>query len=141
MKPWAKNTILSVSCVATAAIFFCFGLFQGFGRGYTYRDIHASPSGAFEKVILLERLRSGKLDSAINLLESQLDSDIISHRMGLEHGPAFLHVMSYGDFSDAAKNLMIKVAKYRTDHPTQAEDPQIKAAINYVVRHYSQGQL
>ncbi len=138
MKPWAKKLILSVSYVATAALFFYVGLSQGFGRGYTYRDIHASPTGAIEKVVLLERLRSGKVDSAINLLESQLDSEIISHRMGLDRGPAFPHIKSYGDFPEAAKNLMIKVAKYRTDHPTPTENPQIKAEINYVVRHYSQ---
>lgn len=140
MKPWAKNTILFVSFVATAALFFYVGLSQGFGRGYTYRDIHASPSEAVSKVVLLERLRTGKIDSAISLLESQLDSEIISHRMGLDRGPAFPHVISYGDTSETAKKLMIKVAKYRVDHPTQTENPQIKTEIDYVVRHYSQGQ-
>lgn len=138
MKRWAKNTILSVSYVATAALCFYVGLSQGFGRGYTYRDIHASSSEAVFEVFMLESLRSGKIDSAIKLLEGHLDTQIISHRMGLGRGPAFPHIISYGDFSDAEIRLMTKVAKYRTAHPTQTEDPDIKSEINYVVRHYSQ---
>lgn len=139
MKPWVKNTILSVAYVATAATAFYVGLSQGFGRGYTYRDIHASSSGAVEKVVLLEWLRSGKVESAIDVLERRLDTEIISHRGGLDRGPGFPHLKNYGDFSEVDKKLMEKVAKYRTDHPTKTDNSQIKSSIDYVVRHYSQG--
>lgn len=71
------------------------------------------------------------LDNAIELLEMELDSDMITLSIGLDGGPAFPHIIKYIDDSDAVNRIMKTVVKYRMEHPGDGDDPIIKSVIDH----------
>jgi hypothetical protein len=82
----------------------------------------AAAAGAGTKVFVLEQLRSGNDTRAISMLETSLDSDLVT--IGLV--PESATEATIG-------GVVRRVARYRTDNPYRSGDPVVDNAVSAVL--------
>lgn len=102
------------------------------GPQYTARF---APTDALYTVAVLKKLREGKTDQAIDLLEVQLDSRIVDHSTFNPNIAKWLDVISPIGNTNSDR-LMTEVAKYREEYPTRAVDPEVREHINNHLKAY-----
>lgn len=121
---------------AIILIFICHAVGVALGVGVTYwyfssvADKFVSSSaaaGASTKVAVLHRLRGGNTNSAIDVLETLLDGDLIGLQAVLSSTPAAQRDPSY------VKTLQ-RARDYRTKFPHSSEHPEVDAAISNAFR-------
>lgn len=132
-----RKVLFFSSFAIVAIVSYKIGQSTGFSRGYLYQTVYSASSRAHNKVIILKRLRSGETESAIDLLEMILDGDIVIHRENINSGnPPIPYSSIFPNISESEKKLMVKVAKYRKEHPSTSVDLGTKRTVKFVVEHY-----
>jgi hypothetical protein len=120
--------------IGIAICYFCsvFGYLQG------YTDGTNAPVNAVYNVSVLESIRSGNNETAIKLLDTQLDVNIIYHWTLKNRGRSIFDVMGFGQFD---RGFMENVAAYRRQLPLNGSDKEINNAIASVLHQYSTGKI
>lgn len=96
-----------------------------------------APGEALYTIAVLKQLRKGETEEAIELLEARVDSHIIDHSTFDADLAKWLDIMG-PIYKLNSSQLMIKIAKYRADYPSEAADPEVREHINSHLRSYSQ---
>lgn len=131
-----KKIILSVVFLLLLCVSFIAGGFLGFSEGYAYRVYQGSIGDSFSTYRALEMINAGDITGAKKHLEMELDTEIIEHWSGLHSRPYIFNMLVENEV--ATNQLMSKVAAYRKTRPPITEDAKVKAAIESVVKKYSE---
>ncbi len=124
------GTVFVLGAVAYGAM--VFGYLLG-GANYLARF---APTEATLTVAVLERLRKTEIDSAINLLESELDTHIMEHSTFQPEIARWLDILVPID-RNASSKLMAQVAEYRSEHPSLATHHEVRERIENHLRSFS----
>jgi hypothetical protein len=129
--------ILKIIAFVTAGLAICyiccvFGYLQG------YTDGTNAPVNSFYSVSVLDSIRSGDNATAIKLLDTQLDANIIYHWTLKNRGRSIFDVMGFGQFD---RGFMESVASYRKHLPLNNSNKEISNAIASVLHQYSTGKI
>jgi hypothetical protein len=121
-------TLCTLLAVIGCSAAYCFGYFYGFADGT------ANAGDASATIAVIKGLREGKNAQAIDLLESQVDSFIVTYAVTPQH----LNPMAWlsGGTNQA---LLRRVANYRASVPSQAADPKVRALIEKTVSRLNNG--
>jgi hypothetical protein len=87
---------------------------------------------------VLDSIRSGDNATAIKLLDTQLDANIIYHWTLKNRGRSIFDVMGFGQFD---RGFMESVASYRKHLPLNDSNKEISNAIASVLHQYSTGKI
>jgi hypothetical protein len=128
-----RNKILRVllGVVIASSIFYAGGVI-GYLTGYT--DGLNAPVNAFYSVSVADSVRREDSSSALKLLDTQLDANIIYHWSLKNRGRSYFDVMGFGKYD---KGFMESVADYRRRLPINESDKGINNAIASVLHQYS----
>lgn len=97
------------------------GFFSGVRVGITQYILSEGAPRAVMLTAQLDRLRRGKTEDAIELMEGSLDSEVLLHGHFMNHGhPWIMYPLRTTDSYD---NFMQKVAQYRKKYPRAKSDP------------------
>ncbi len=139
MKLLFKIFICCLVVVLVSVSFFYLGGFYCFSKGYTYAKVFNAPADASISVALLKRLRNQRIEASINLLESQLDNQILTHWYGSNSCKSSFNSCFRGKldaFDSEAMELMKIVAQYRKVYKTNNDDLDMQDSINDAVNYY-----
>ena len=127
--------ILLISIVS-----FIFGGFVGFSKGTFYGMCASSPSDTAIIISTIDRIKNNQAQSAIDFLESDLNSKIIKHRLLIKEGTSFFNFYSYIGLelgsNETSLSLMKKAAQHRKDNPLQEKDSEVSATVDEAVNFY-----
>ena len=132
MKKWLKITIGVVIVVILMIISFYVGGTLGFVTGFSYHNALEAGVNGVLTVSVLESLRAGRVEDAVDLLETQLDTYIIEHSYLGENRRAPFDIFFINQH-DA--NFMSRVAKYRKKHLT---DKYLEPFIAEILMQYEE---
>jgi hypothetical protein len=107
----------------------------GYLQGYV--DGTNAPVNACYNVSVLESIRRGDNATAIKMLDTQLDANIIYHWTLKNRGRSIFDVMGFGQFD---RGFMESVASYRKHLPLNDSNKEINDAIASVLHQYSSGR-
>jgi hypothetical protein len=111
-------------------------LFAGFVWGFVvgYGDNAASQASvqSFTTVSALRALRGGKLDDAIQSLETALDVALIQYWVNEDS----LRPTRLLTAPDTERKLLLPAAKYRQEFPSQSLNAEAKAKVNEIAASY-----
>jgi hypothetical protein len=133
LKSWRGIlAIISLALVITAAFFI--GGVIGYKQGYSYG--YMAPESAAWNVDVLRCFRRGDSESAIQLLETRLDMQIVWHGSVLKSGKSLFDTTRLSDYD---KSFMNKVADYRDQYSSKAPNIKTRNTIASILKHYSSG--
>lgn len=119
---------------------FYIGGVMGFNEGTVAMEyLHGAQ--AYYTVTILERIRAGKDDSAIQLLEGKLDSQIYFLAYCDEYKTSIFYPASYKQIRTSEQSLpvlMKKVAAYRKKYPSPSQYKSAAKMIRESLRKYDQ---
>lgn len=119
---------------------FYIGGVMGFNEGTVAMEyLHGAQ--AYYTVTILKRIREGKDESAIKMLEEKLDSQIYFLAYCDEFKTSIFYPSSYKEMEASEKNipiLMREVAAYRKKYPSQAQNGSVAKEIREILRKYEQ---
>lgn len=124
------GTVFVLGAVAYGAMVF------GYLLGGSNYFAQFAPTDAVLTVAVLERVRKGEIDTAISLLESELDTHIVKHSTFQPGIARWLDVLASAD-SNATTKLMARVARYRSEHPSLAAHHEVRERIENHLRSFS----
>lgn len=135
-----KKLILVLVILLMFVSSFIFGGFIGFSKGTFYGMGASVPSDATMVMATIKRIKSNSDESAIDLLESDLNSKIMEHRLLVREGSSFFNIHSYIGMelglNETSMSLMKKVAQYRKENPMKEKDSEVSAFIDEAVNFY-----
>lgn len=108
-----------------------FGYLQGYSDGTN------APVNASYNVSVLESIRKGDNSTAIEMLDTQLDANIIYHWSLKNRGRSIFDVLGFGQFD---KGFMERVAAYRKHLPLYDSNKNVNDIIASVLHQYSSGR-
>jgi hypothetical protein len=129
-----RNVILALVALAVVSSVAYLALLYGHALGSTQAVLQDSASRGVENVVVLRALRRGDTAGAISLLETSLDSDIVS--WSVRDDSLDRHINLFFDRSDAGTVLMTRVSAYREKFPSSQDDREIRALIMNVLKKY-----
>jgi hypothetical protein len=129
MNRWTKTGITALAILAGALVSAFVGGNVGFFQGYGYA-LGDTSARAVTLTIALRSIRGGNTDKGVALMESDLDTLIMTHWATNRTDPPVLSWLVRG-FSDSSveRKLFATVARYRAEHPTTAVDPEVRETI------------
>jgi hypothetical protein len=89
-----KRFLFVIVILLIATCSFIIGGFVGFSKGTFYGLCASAPSDATMILSAIDRIKNDHKQSAIDLLESDLNSKIIEHRLLIEEGPSLFNLHS-----------------------------------------------
>lgn len=135
-----KRVLLVIVILLIAISSFIIGGFVGFSKGTFYGLCASAPSDATMILATIDRIKNNCEQSAIDLLESDLNSKIIEHRLLIKEGPSLFNLHSYIGMdlglNESSLSLMKKVAQYRMENPLKEKDSEVTATIDEAVNFY-----
>ena len=121
-----KKTLLTVFILAAIAGISYVSAALGYLMGGPQYAARFASTDAFYTVTVLQKLREGNSEAAIELLESQLDNIIVEHSTFDPNVADWLDLLSpIPDANSASDKLMTIVAKYRVNHPSSEMDSEV----------------
>lgn len=99
-----------------------------------YADGSNAPLNAYNRVSVAYLIIKGDSSSALKLLDTQLDGNIIYHWALKSRGRSYFDIMGFGKDD---KGLMECVADYRRHLPLNDSNKEINEAIASVLHQYS----
>jgi hypothetical protein len=115
-----------------SVVLFLAGAFVGYGKGFA-GGLYADGADAFYTVLALQAIRDGRTDQATKLLETKLDSQIVTLGTCEDGWRSMFNLLQWtsgGDEHDeAVSRLTAAVAEYRRRHPSQADDEGVREAV------------
>jgi len=138
MKPWKKNLILALVVIFAVVSSFFIGSWKGFYAGLNWnREEDAALNGSIQAT-LLKKIRQQKIDDAIKMLESSLDSNIVTYwAYSLKINKSIFDHYAPVARNQYGPNFMKNIAKYRKEYPSRA-DPYGKALIDKTLAEFDQ---
>ena len=140
-----KRTGIILACIAVLVVIAYVSAAAGYLLGGPQYAARFMPADAAYNVVVLQALRRGDSESAISLLETQLDTQIVEHstfnsRLAswLDPFPMVLGLYDLEPHPEAAAKLMSRVAAYRLQHPSSAPE-EISSAINAHLAEFQPG--
>jgi hypothetical protein len=129
MNRWTKTGITALAILAGVLASAFLGGSVGFFQGYGYA-LGNTAARAMTLTVALRSIRGGNTDEGVALLESDLDSLIMTHWAANRTDPSLLSwlVRGFGD-SSVERKLFATVARYRAEYPTTAVDPDVRETI------------
>jgi hypothetical protein len=127
----STKTVMTVLAILAGALASAFlGGSVGFSQGYAYA-LGDTAGRAATLTVALRSIRGGRTDEGVALLESDLDSLIMTHWATNRTDPPLLSwlVRVFSD-SSVERKLFASVARYRVEHPTTAADSEVREAIS-----------
>lgn len=116
------------------------GGFVGFNKGAFYGMCASAPSDTASILATISRIKNNRDQSAIDLLESKLDSKIMEHWILIKEGSSFFNLHSYSGmelgFNMSSFSLMKKAAQYRLENPYKEKDPGVADMIDEAIKFY-----
>jgi hypothetical protein len=128
---WRKTIRTAVKLVGLGALIYLSAA-AGYSRGYV--DGSNSPVNAASQVTILQIMRWGDINKAINFLEQDLDTNLVYQWSLKTDDRSVLDVMGLGVYN---KRFMERISNYRRHVPYVNSHPEIQKAISAVLRQYS----
>lgn len=129
-----------VACALVVLLAFFAGGVWGFAKGFV-AGMYEHTDG-FRDLMVLRHLREGKIDPAVELLESHLDGCILvyygtcedAYRSRLDLLVRHAKLGAWGDHARAS--FMADAAKYRERHPSQHPSEKLRQMIRSTLERY-----
>ena len=137
-KKIAVGLIFVVLLVASNLI----GGFIGFGKGYEAKMFHEGMD-VIPTITMLEKLRDGKTDFPIQMLETKLDWQIYNLDSTKESIDSIYNPNKYWDHRDhhdLANKMMKYAIKYRTKIPSSFDNQAFRETIKGILDRYDKTQ-
>lgn len=135
-----KKVLLVIVIMLIAISTFIIGGFVGFSKGTFYGLCASAPSDATMILAAIGRIKDNREQSAIDILESDLNSKIIEHRLLIKEGSSLFNLHSYIGmelgFNETSLSLMKKVAQYRLENPLKEKDSGVAATVDEAINFY-----
>ena len=134
-----QRLLFAALVVVAVAVSFYLGGLVGFVVGSGTHLGRAAPFEASWLTRVLIQIREGRAEDASRLLESQLDSSLITHGYSVLAGPPRFELPKSKELR--GYKLLSQVAEYRSRHPSVIEDPEVAGIIDGIVGCLSQAEL
>ena len=121
-----RTMIAGLVLVSLVAAFYA-GAFVGFTEGRAVQLGRSASTDALWISHALTALRSDRQQDALSILESQLDSALLSHGVHVLAGPPRFDLTSRQPIEGF--KLLRPAAAYRSEHPAVSENPEVRATI------------
>ncbi len=135
-----KRVLLVMVILLITIVSFIVGGFVGFSKGTFYGLCASAPSDATMILTTIDRIKNNHVQAAIDLLESDLNSKMIEHRLLIKEGQSLFNLHSYVGmelgFNETSLSLMKKVAQYRMENPLQEKDSEVAATVDEAIKFY-----
>jgi hypothetical protein len=134
-----KRLLLAVLLIVLLAVAHYSGGVLGFHQGY-HASMARRDSDAFATSRALTQLRNQDYESAVDLLETRLDSEVIQCDAAKEsyRSPYNIFWLIFRrDPQVARSQLLASVAEYRTKHPSISTLPEVRQRIAAILKEAS----